>query len=335
MKRVAHVVVTPNFAGTERYVATTSNELARRGWRVDVIGGDPTRMRAELSSDVAWSPGHTPATAARSLWRLGRLDVCHAHLTLAEAVAVGLKPRHQGVVVSTRHIAVRRGSSPLGRLAAPVISRYVDRTIAISHFVASCMEAPPDLVIHNGIAIGTPTWRPENRTVLVMQRLEPDKNTKMALDIWAASGLAQAGWRMEILGEGSEREILREVMREEGIEGVELLGHVSDVSPYLARAGLMLATTLNEGLGLAVLEGMAAGIPVIATRSGGHLEILDENADNLYRPRDVKFAARRLRLLAEDSALRSRESSKVFRRAESRFLEAISIDTLESAYACL
>ncbi len=64
---MTHVVVTDNFAGVERYVCQVANGLADRGHRVDVIGGEPGRMRSELDPAVSHRPAVGLAAGARAL----------------------------------------------------------------------------------------------------------------------------------------------------------------------------------------------------------------------------------------------------------------------------
>src|SRR5882724_600699 len=127
MPSVVHVVTTGKFAGVERYVCNTAAELAGRGWDVTVVGGSAGHMPRALGSDVRWLPGATTIESTRSLIKLGRQDVCHAHMTIAEAVAMAARPFHRSAIVSTRHFAARRGSSPAGRVFAPVIAAGIDR----------------------------------------------------------------------------------------------------------------------------------------------------------------------------------------------------------------
>lgn len=61
MPTVSHVVVTREFAGVERYVCTTAQELAVRGWDVFVVGGNPLRMPHALKNRVQWLPGERRA----------------------------------------------------------------------------------------------------------------------------------------------------------------------------------------------------------------------------------------------------------------------------------
>ena len=166
MPSLVHVVATANFAGVERYVSDVARETADRGWDVAVVGGHPEQMPMALGSAAAWLPGATALQALRSLHRVGRRDVCHAHMTLAEAVAVAARPLHRAPVVATRHFAARRGASRGGRLLSPWIARGLAREIAVSEYVASRVERRPDAVILNGVPPSPCLWRSSSRTVL-------------------------------------------------------------------------------------------------------------------------------------------------------------------------
>jgi glycosyltransferase involved in cell wall biosynthesis len=269
---VVHLVVTATFAGVERYVADTARETRARGWDTAVVGGDPVRMRRALGGDVRWRPGATAAAALRSLAGLGRCDVCHAHMTVAEAVALAARPLHRGAVVSTRHFARPRGSTRPGHLLAPWIGARLSRQIAVSEFVARRLERPPDAVVRNGVPPSPLLWSTENRVLLVLQRLEPEKKTETALRAWQASGLAAHGWSLRVVGDGRQRRALQAWTATEALPGVQFAGWRDDVESEFARAGAFLAAAPAEPFGIAVLEAMAAGVPVVASSSGGHLE---------------------------------------------------------------
>src|SRR5205814_1010334 len=126
---------------------------------------------ASLGPSVRWLPGSSPHQSLLALARLGRQDLCHAHMTTAEAVAVATRPLHRAPVVSTRHFAAERGSSTLGALIAPWIAPRLAREIAVSDFVAERLEHRPDAVVRNGVRPTDCLWRAESRVVLVLQRL--------------------------------------------------------------------------------------------------------------------------------------------------------------------
>ena len=244
-------------------------------------------MAEAVGSDVEWLPGATPVEALRSLATLGRRDVCHAHMTLSEAVAAIARPLHRAPIVSTRHFAARRGSRSGARMLAPLLHRSVTREIAVSQFVAGAIERPPHAVVVSGVPASPVLWVPSNRSVLVLQRLEPEKDTPTALRAWQASGLSSDGWSLRIVGYGSCRSELEQWVTDQGIQGVAFKGWTSDVPGELAHAGVLLAPAPVDSFGaLGVLEAMAAGVPVVACASGGHLETVGRLAGaRLFRGR--------------------------------------------------
>ena len=299
--RITHVVVTGSFAGTERYVCDVARGSAVLGHAVAVVGGDPERMRSELGADVDWLPGADLGTALRSLRRLPRADVVHSHLTAADTAAALMGLLRPARHVSTRHIADRRGRSRAGALAAPWLRRAVDQQLAISDFVAAAVDGP-SAVVRNAVRSERQQAPLTDRSVLVCQRLEPEKETAVALRAFAASGLATSGWRLVVAGEGAERPDLERLAGALRVaEDVDFLGFVADVRSLMLRSGVLLATATAEPLGLTVLEAMALGLPVVATASGGHLETVGTVPGAvLFPPGDADGAAAALRRLAQD-----------------------------------
>lgn len=332
-RSVVHVVVTRNFAGVERHVCDVSNELASRGWDVAVVGGSPSRMRAALSPRVRWLRGGSPVEAAASLARTGRQGVCHVHMTIAEAVGILARPLHRAPVVATRHFAAPRGKTRAGRALAPWISRALAREIAISEFVAERIERSPVAVVVNGVPESPVLWSEASRTVLVLQRLEPEKDTAIALRSWRASRLAAEGWSLRVVGGGSERPALERWVGEHDVPGVSFADWTADVRGELSRAAVLLAPAPAEPFGLAVLEAMAAGVPVVAAAGGGHLETaaLVPGAP-MFAPGDAAGGAAALRSLVETDA-RAAISRAARDTAASRFSIAAQVDALLEEYA--
>jgi glycosyltransferase involved in cell wall biosynthesis len=333
MPSVVHVVATANFAGVERYVSDVARETATRGWEVAVVGGHPEQMPAGLGGIAAWLPGATAFQALRSLHRIGRRDVCHAHMTLAEAVAVAARPLHRAPVVATRHFAAPRGASRGGRLLSPWIARGLARQIAVSDYVASRVERRPDAVILNGVPPSPRLWRSSSRTVLVLQRLEPEKDTLTALRAWKASRLVEEGWVMRVVGDGSERVALEAWVTSEGVEGVTFVGWMPSAHDEIAGAGVLLAPGPTDSFGLTVVEAMAAGIPVVGSESGGHLETVGRLSQaSLFAASDHLAAASALRSLLDDE-LRARLSVAGQEYVQDHLTTAQHVDRLLEVYA--
>jgi len=333
--RVAHVVVTDEFAGVERYVSMTAVELARRGVEVSVVGGSGTRMPEVLGQSVKWLPGRTAGEALRSVARLGRQDVCHVHMTLAEATAVAARAVHRAPILSTRHFAAPRGSTLPARALRPVIAKGMVREIATSQFVAQQLERTPERVLSPGVPPASNTWRVGNRNVLLLQRLEPEKDAQTALAAWKEARLWEAGWSLRILGDGTQRVALEAWAASNHIEGVQFAGWVADVDAEFRSAGMLLAPTPAEGFGLGVVEAMAAGLPVVASASGGHLESVGRiPGAPLFPARDAFAAAVMLRSMLDDD-LRASLSSAGRNLVAQRFSLSSHVDRLEDEYGAV
>jgi len=168
--------------------------------------------------------------------------------------------------------------------------------VAISDFVGRSIEKAPDAIIKNAVPRSPRLWRSGNRVVLVLQRLEPEKDTITALRAWKASRLADEGWSLRIVGAGSERHKLEAWARSAQLAATSFAGWTAAVTEELAGAGILLAPA--EPFGLAVLEAMAAGVPIVASAAGGHLEtvgLLSNPA--LFPPGDAAAAGTALRSL--------------------------------------
>jgi glycosyltransferase involved in cell wall biosynthesis len=329
---IAHVVRSNTFAGVERYVCVVSNALSERGHRVCVVGGDPDRMRDEIHEEVDHVPARSTPQAFRALVGKGRVALVHAHMTAAEAAAVAARPWNRAPLVSTRHFPDRRGR----RIPMPLnglIRRCLTEQIAISDFVARGI-GEQSVLIHNGVshrssaALHAPT-------VLMMQRLEPEKEPEVGLRAWAQSGLAARGWRLTIAGGGRLLPSLRSLAEELRVQdSVQFLGQVTETDSLLKSSSIFLAPAPAEPFGLAVVEAMAHGIPVVAAAGGAHPETV--GVDGLLFPAgDVGAAAGRLFALAEDRAARLAEGERLRLRQQQQFSLDRHVDALEGLYSSL
>jgi len=322
--RIVHLVCSDRFAGVEQFVLRLAVAQREAGHEVDVLGGAPERMSGPLrESGVAWSPAVGLWDGVRALRARRRTaDVVNTHMTNADAAAVLALGRRRPALVSTRHFASRRGSV-LGIRVDALVRRRVDAEIAISSAVAAAIGVP-SVVVHSGVPsapadAGVPAER--ERVVLMAQRLQPEKRTDTGIRAFAASGLAHDGWRLDIAGDGPLRADLEALVDELGVsDAVRLLGFREDLPARLERAALFLAPCEVEGLGLALIEAMAAGAASVAASAAGHLDVLQGlDARSGYRPGDIPDAADALRTLAEDEERRMRLAEQAGERARTEF----------------
>jgi glycosyltransferase involved in cell wall biosynthesis len=308
--RIVHAVRSDAFAGVESHVARLARAQLARGDEVIVVGGHQERMRTAIGHGARTMHATTVTDVLRTVHQAARgADVVHAHMTAAEiACATGMLGTRTPLVV-TRHFARTRGSNPVSALVGAVAATRVATQLAISRWVADSI-AGESVVIHPGVDRVEVTVEADDRepVVLLAQRLEAEKETELAIRAFGQSGLVGAGWRLDLAGDGGERDRLEKLVGELGLSAAtRFLGHRDDVTELMTRSAVLLAPCRVEGLGLTVLEAMAAALPVVAVAAGGHRETVGSVAGAaLHPPGDVRAAAELLTGLAADPARRDR-----------------------------
>ena len=249
-------------------------------------------------------------------------DVVHFHTARAHAMAPFCGRRGARLVVTRRMDYVPAG----GLWARWLYNGAVDVVIAISEGVRAALlqagvrpervrvvpsgvdpervAAPPDARdrVRSAWGVGA-----DDVVILVPGALERRKGHAVLLD--AAARLAASGeprLRYVFCGEGTERAALVEVAAPLG-GAVRFEGFRADIGACLAAADVVALPSLNEGLGVAALEGAAAARPVVASRVGGLAEaVADGETGMLVAPGDAAALAAALGRLAADAALRAR-----------------------------
>jgi glycosyltransferase involved in cell wall biosynthesis len=174
--------------------------------------------------------------------------------------------------------------------------RYLamDRLVAVSAEVRSdlktqlLVDPSKIIVIPNGIDIAeierlgqeplTHKWFDAGQPPVIVAagRLTYQKGFDVLLRAFALARVDRP-MRLIVLGKGPEQSRLQALAEQLGIEAdVKLSGHVSNPLPYLRRAALFVLPSRWEGLSNALLEAMASGTPVVATRCTGSTEVLDQ-----------------------------------------------------------
>jgi glycosyltransferase involved in cell wall biosynthesis len=235
---------------------------------------------------------------------------CRESLPEAAAYAAGLALHQPLALESTdRFVAPSRwAAGQLARLGVPA-----DRLDVLPHYLPA-EELAPESRAHQG------------RYVLAAARLSPEKGLDLAID--AAS---RAGVPLWIAGDGPAR---AELGRLASGTPVELLGPVPrDRMPALLRgaAALVLSSRYHEFSPFAVLEAMGAGVPVVATRSGGVPELI--GAERCTPIGDAGALGERLSALWRDPESRRREGEELLQRARERHGEGRYLDELLAIYA--
>jgi glycosyltransferase involved in cell wall biosynthesis len=335
--RILHAIRSDRFAGVEQFVRRLAVRQAQDGHEVTVIGGAAAHMEPSFAdAEVSWEAANSIVGVLRAVrHRLPSVDVVNSHMTAADLAVVAARAasRYAVPIIATRHFAQRRGTLGPGILYR-TLERHIDAEISVSRTVAE-RAGVPSTVIHPGLeprGPGDPLLR--TRTVLVAQRLRAEKHTDLAVRAFAASGIWQSGWDLEVAGTGPEHDHLVSLTTQLGIaEHVRFLGFRSDLPAVMSRAGMLLASSPFEGFGLTVLEAMAAGLPVVATDAPAHAELLGELGQRaLFPTGDVQTAAERLRSLAADPEARAALGDREHARQVALFSLRAQADATERVY---
>jgi len=139
-------------------------------------------------------------------------------------------------------------------------------------------------------------------------RLAPVKGIDTLLDAWSSVSSRFPGALLLVLGEGPMRDSLKERALRLGIAGSVLFpGRVVGIERYYRAVDLFVLSSKVEGLPNALLEAMATGLPVAATRVGGVPDVVRDGENGLLAaPEDPSSLARGIALLLQDAGLRQR-----------------------------
>jgi glycosyltransferase involved in cell wall biosynthesis len=120
---------------------------------------------------------------------------------------------------------------------------------------------------------------------IAVGRLSPEKDFANLLHATALAVRDVPDLRVRIVGDGQERSRLEDLSRSLGLSGhVEFLGERSDVHALLHDVGFYVSSSRTEGISLTLLEAMAAGLPVLATRVGGNAEVIEDGSSGRLVP---------------------------------------------------
>jgi glycosyltransferase involved in cell wall biosynthesis len=349
--RVLHVHRIGGIGGSERHLLTLLPALRERGVDVRFLGlDDPSREpdpfyehlsvpyeRVSAPRDV------DPGLAFRVVQSVRRVrpELVHTHLVHADVYGA-LAARK---LVSTKHNddPFRAGAFRfVERALAAHASRIVVITDALARFQVERVGIPRRklVTIHYGLDALPEPWGanpadeiPDDAVVvLAVCRLERQKGVDLAVEGIARLREREPRVHLVVLGEGAERGRLEELARELGVSAY-LPGRVPDVAAWLKRASVLVHPVRWEGFGLAVLEAMLAGLPVVASRVSSLPELVADGETGVLVPPDdpEALAAGLARALDEGEAL----GTAGLRRAQERFSVArmaeATLDVYETA----
>lgn len=140
-----------------------------------------------------------------------------------------------------------------------------------------------------------------------------------------------------LLGDGPDLPLVREAaVRYRLLDRVRFLGEIPEAEPITSAADVALLPSESESFGLAALEAMACGLPVVATRAGGLPEVVEHGTTGfLHAVGDVEGMAADVARLLREPELRARFGQAGLQRASERFSLERAVRRHEELYASL
>jgi len=365
------VVVTSRLdvGGTERHIARVLPALQRRGLDMALYvmeRGGP--LEADIAAQGVRVEGpslrgilHWPrASLALARWlRRERPDIVHFFLprpyvfgSLAAELA-----GHRRRLMSRRSLTDYREKYPLLGGVERLLHRRTFGILGNSRAVIDQLAVEVDdphklALIHNGIALPSPVFAGSRRQTRGLLEI-PDHALVISVvanliaykghrDLLAALALIKdrlpASWRLLAVGRddgiGAE---LKAQAQASGIAGHILwLGERSDVGELLSASDIFVLPSHQEGFSNALLEAMAARLPVVATAVGGNSDaVVDNETGFLVAPREPRALGAALLQLANDAELRGRAGEAGRSRVEQHFSLSVCVDRYEILYRAL
>lgn len=335
--------------------------ISEAGLGVSVVVGPGSR--AEADAEASGIP-HTPHTfpnrmhgaSIRLLRRMlaaRSFDIVHCFTNRALANllwAIRGQPTGPGIVAyrgTSGHLSRWDPASRLTYLH-PRVDRIVCVSNAVRHYLRG-LSVPEDtlVVIYKG---HDPDWYdapavslvdagipPEVLPVIFVGNMRPVKGVEVLLRAMKTPVVQSVGIHLVLVGEVRDRMVARR-LRDPALQGrVTALGYRSDATALMAEAGIVVMPSIaREGLGKAILEGMAQGIPAVVSDVGGMPEVVEHGVSGwVVPPGDPGALAGALARLAADPALRQSLGEAARRRIEGPFHVRHTVEKTLDLYASL
>ena len=356
-----HIDTARTWRGGQNQVLLTVNGLREIGHRAALVAHPDGELRRRAAEGLELIPLAPRAELDLSAaWRLARLvkrlrpEVVHAHdahgVAMASlALSLGGAARSP-VLVASRRVDFHLRQNSFSRWKHRQVDCFICASEAIRQMlVADGVPAERTVTVHEGIDIdhvraAPPVnvheafWLPHNAPVVGnIAALVPHKGQRHLIEAARLVVQRMPDVRFLILGEGELREMLERQVREYRLEKhVFLPGFRTDVLGCLKSFDLFAMSSVTEGLGTALLDAMACGKAIVATRTGGIPEVVDDGVTGkLVAPRDHAAMAQAILELLDDHPGRERMGDAGRARVEASFTVERMIAGTAAVYARL
>lgn len=330
MMRIAFVIPSLDSGGAERLLADLANYLIEKGYDVAIIHAKPQKY--EPFYPVHNSVNMLSMCAGKILHPKGKLAKSLVYLKFLKHIRKSIKQEKPDVVISfltmtnIMTLAATRGLNVpvvVYDLSNPYLSISVMQSWLVKlsyqnafkvltqtktqHAYYSFIKKKNKSVIANSVdKLHQKTFYDSAQSIVSIGRLIDSKDFATLVSAFAKISLEFSEIKLTIYGEGENRSVLEKQINDLGLtEKVFLPGNKKNVKELLHENDLFVFPSRYEGLPCALLEAMAAGLPVIVSNGPGNIDLVQDGFNGLIFPvGDVDACADLMRKLIEDSQKR-------------------------------
>lgn len=354
--RVLEVLASLRRGGAERVAVSLACGLDRARFETEVVslfdafpdGFEPALDAASIRTHHL---GKRPGLDVRIFPRLARVmrsfrpAIVHTHSYVLRYALPARLLSGGGPLVHTVHNLAAREGGRVGTWIHRCAIRAGVHSVAVSDEVArsyiELYSRPPDSVIPNGIDLerfrtAGPSWKRENGfaesdlLIVSVARLDPQKNPLGLIEAFALALQHDPQWHLLLVGDGSLRAEAEARAKSLGlVTRVRFMGVRQDIDALLPACDFFALASLWEGMPMAIIEAMAAGLPVAATAAGGVPELVSDGVTGLLAPPgETQGLSDAIKLLARDP-----EKRRALGRAAQERASDFGLDRMSRPYA--
>jgi len=361
--RVLHILANLGAGGAERMAVYIVRGLNRHRFEPAVVafsGRVGSDLEQQLDEDglKTWFLGKGPGFGWRTYHRLHRVfkefrpDIVHTHVHVMRYAFPSLVYFKPKMMVHTVHNIAGREIEPRARWLQRLAYRQGVIPVAVAREVAASLERlygiagcrvvwnciPTDL--YASPQTTRAAWRAkqgfsEGDVLFVcVARFAPQKNHGLLINAFAKGPASDPRAHLVLAGEGSLRAELQERVNKLGLTSrVHFLGLRTDIPDVLGAADVFVLSSDYEGNPLAVIEAMAAGLPIASTAVGGVPELLQNGKEGfIVQPGRAEQLSEAMATLLKDGNLRRAMGAAAATRAREKFDVSAMIRAYEELY---
>lgn len=354
-RRVLFVSDSLEVGGAERALLRLADVLIGAGHAVEIAASVGGALRPEAvaleapvhileAGHVKRRESHRFASKLEAILADRHFELVHSHMHASTFAASIAAERCTTPLVVTEH-SEGGWRDHRARVMARVALGRSQRVIAVSEAIRRRLVRVDQVnpckveVIHNALDAAPPsalrTWPETVGPIIgVVARLQPEKGVSTFVEAAALLAKRVPGARFVVVGDGPLRDELSDRIAALNLSPVfKLLGFRPDAAAVIGGLDVLAVPSLTEGTPLTVLEAMAAGTPLVATRVGGIPDQVRHGCEALLvEPGDAAGLAQAIAALLSDPPLATRLSDVARHRLRERFRPEVMLSRVLACY---